>query len=59
MNARLSTRALALAGARHPWRTIAAWMVVAVLAAVAIGALLPGALISGGNPVNNPQSQCA
>jgi uncharacterized membrane protein YdfJ with MMPL/SSD domain len=59
MNARLSTRALALAGARHPWRTIAAWTAVAVLAAVAIGALLPGALISGGNPINNPQSQRA
>jgi uncharacterized membrane protein YdfJ with MMPL/SSD domain len=55
-NPKLSTRALALASARHPWRTIAGWTVVAVLAAVAIGALLPGALISGGNPTNNPQS---
>jgi hypothetical protein len=26
---------------------------------VAIAALLPGALISGGNPINNPQSQRA
>ena len=59
MKKRLSTRALALAAARNPWRTIAVWMVVAVLAAVAIGSLLSGALISGGNPINNPQSQRA
>src|SRR5919204_115727 len=54
-----SPRALAQASSRHPWRTVTGWALVGVLAVVAIGALLPGALISGGNPTNNPQSQRA
>jgi uncharacterized membrane protein YdfJ with MMPL/SSD domain len=56
MRARLSTRALALASARHPWRTIAAWLATTVVAIVAIGALLGGALTSEGRPTNNPES---
>src|SRR5919106_2617718 len=56
---RLSTRSMAQASARHPWRTIAVWTAVVVLAVAAIATLLPGALISGGSPTNNPQSQRA
>jgi uncharacterized membrane protein YdfJ with MMPL/SSD domain len=51
--------ALVLASARHPWRTIGAWIVAIVIAIVAIGALLSGALTTEGNPTNNPQSQRA
>src|SRR5262245_24692561 len=50
---------LALACARRPRRTIGAWAVAVVLAVVAIGALLGGALSSEGNPTNNPESQRA
>ncbi len=56
---KLSTQALALASARHPWRTIAAWAVAAVLAFVAIGVLLGGSLTSTGNPTGKPQSERA
>jgi uncharacterized membrane protein YdfJ with MMPL/SSD domain len=56
---KLSTQALALASARHPWRTIGLWVVCVVVAAVAIGALLGGALTTEGNPTNNPQSERA
>src|SRR6266536_1218178 len=52
-------RALVLASARHPWRTIGAWVATMVLAVVAIGALLGGALTTEGNPTNNPQSERA
>src|SRR5262245_26669726 len=45
--------------ARHPWRTVAAWVVLVVLGVVAIGALLGGALTTEGNPTNNPQSERA
>jgi uncharacterized membrane protein YdfJ with MMPL/SSD domain len=48
-----------LASARHPWRTIGAWVAAFVISIVAIGALLGGALTSEGNPTNNPQSQRA
>ena len=50
---------LALASARHPRRTIGAWMVAMLIAFVAIGALLGGALTTEGKPTNNPQSQRA
>ena len=50
---------LALACARHPWRAIGAWLTAMVVAVVAIGALLGGALTTEGNPTNNPQSQRA
>jgi uncharacterized membrane protein YdfJ with MMPL/SSD domain len=51
--------ALVLASARHPWRTIGAWIAAFVIAIVAIGALLGGALTTEGKPTNNPQSQRA
>jgi RND superfamily putative drug exporter len=47
---------LARASARHPWRTIAAWIVVSVLATIAIGGLLGGSLTTEGKPTNDPQS---
>src|SRR5215831_21421958 len=50
---------IALASARHPRRTIGAWIAAVVLAVVAIGALLGGALTTEGNPTNNPQSERA
>src|SRR5262249_40216818 len=56
---RHSTQALALLSARHPWRVVAAWLVAVVVAAVAIGSLLGGALTTEGNPTNDPQSQRA
>ena len=54
-----STEKLAMMSARHPWRTIGAWVVAMVAAVVAIGALLGGALTTEGNPTNNPQSERA
>ena len=55
----MGLQGIALACARHPWRTIAAWIALVVLAILAIGALLGGALTTGGNPTNDPQSQRA
>ena len=55
----LSTQRLAMMSARHPWRTIGAWIAAVVVAVVAIGTLLGGALTTEGNPTNNPQSQRA
>jgi uncharacterized membrane protein YdfJ with MMPL/SSD domain len=56
---RLSTQALAAACARHPWRTIAGWVAVAVLAIMAIATLLSGSLTTEGAPTNNPESERA
>src|SRR6266545_7101038 len=53
---KLSTQALASTSARHPWRTIGAWVAAMVIAIVAVGALLGGALTTEGKPTNNPQS---
>jgi uncharacterized membrane protein YdfJ with MMPL/SSD domain len=50
---------LALASARHPRRTVGAWIAAMLVAFVAIGALLGGALTTEGKPTNNPQSQRA
>jgi uncharacterized membrane protein YdfJ with MMPL/SSD domain len=50
---------IVLASARHPWRTIGAWIAAFVIAIVAIGALLGGALTTEGKPTNNPQSERA
>src|SRR5215831_13229714 len=50
---------LALACARNPWRSIGAWLAAMLVAVVAIGALLGGALTTERNPTNNPQSQRA
>src|SRR4029450_4221537 len=52
-------RRVALASARHPRRTIGAWVAAMLIAFVAIGTLLGGALTTEGNPTNNPQSQRA
>jgi uncharacterized membrane protein YdfJ with MMPL/SSD domain len=52
----LSTQGLASASARHPWRTIGAWVALSVLAIAAIAVLLPGSLTTEGTPTNNPES---
>ena len=54
-----STQALASMSARHPWRIIGSWIVVAALAVVAIGGLLGGSLTTEGKPTNNPESERA
>jgi uncharacterized membrane protein YdfJ with MMPL/SSD domain len=56
---KLSAQTLAMMSARHPWRTIAAWIALVVAGVVAIGVLLGGALTTEGKPTNNPQSQRA
>ena len=38
----ISTGSLAVAGARHPWRAISAWLAATVLAIAAIATLLGG-----------------
>jgi uncharacterized membrane protein YdfJ with MMPL/SSD domain len=55
----LSTTSLASASARHPWKAIGAWIVVTVLAIVAIVTLLGGSLTTEGAPTNNPESERA
>ena len=55
----LSTKSLAAASARHPWRTIVAWIVVLVLAVAAIATLLGGSLTTEGAPTNDPESERA
>jgi putative drug exporter of the RND superfamily len=52
-------RTLVTASARHPWRTVGAWVAAMLVAVVAIGALLGGALTTEGKPTNNPQSERA
>ena len=56
MRRRLSTQSLASASARHPWRTIGAWVAVPVLSVVAIMTLLGGSLTTEGEPTNNPEA---
>jgi uncharacterized membrane protein YdfJ with MMPL/SSD domain len=48
---------VALACARHPWRTVAAWVTAIVLAFAVTATLLPGSLTSEGHVTNNPQSE--
>ena len=55
----LSTRALAAASARHPWRVLAAWLVVTLTAFAAIALLLGGSLTTEGRPTNDPESLAA
>jgi uncharacterized membrane protein YdfJ with MMPL/SSD domain len=55
---KLSTQTLASASARHPWRTIGAWIAVSLLAMVAIAFGL-GNLTTEGAPTNNPESERA
>ena len=50
------TGRLAAACARHPWRTIGAWVSAIVLAFVLTGALLPGSLTSEGHVTSSPES---
>src|SRR5262249_9428686 len=56
---RSTTQALALASARHPWRTVGAWVAAVLIAIVAIAGLLGGQLTTEGNPTNNPESERA
>jgi putative drug exporter of the RND superfamily len=56
---RLSTQTVAAASARHPWRTISAWIAIVVLAVFAIVTLLGGSLTTEGAPTNNPESERA
>jgi putative drug exporter of the RND superfamily len=56
---KLSTKALAAASARHPWRVVAGWVAVAILATLAIVTLLGGSLTTEGAPTNNPESERA
>jgi putative drug exporter of the RND superfamily len=53
----LSPRALARACSRHPWRTIAAWVVALVLAVGAIGTLLE--FTTESEVLNDPESEQA
>jgi uncharacterized membrane protein YdfJ with MMPL/SSD domain len=55
----LSIRSLVLGSATHPWRTISAWVVAAVLAIVAVGALLGDSLSSENHPTDTRESQRA
>ena len=50
------TQRLAVACARHPWRTVAAWIGAIVVAFVLVGALLGANLTGEGNVTNNPES---
>jgi uncharacterized membrane protein YdfJ with MMPL/SSD domain len=54
-----SIRSLVLSSAAHPWRTISAWVIAAVLAVVAIGSLLGDSLSSENHPTDNRESQRA
>ncbi len=56
---KLSTQNITAASARHPWRTIGAWIVTFVLAIAAIGILLGDSLTTEGAPTNNPESERA
>jgi uncharacterized membrane protein YdfJ with MMPL/SSD domain len=50
------TQRLAVLCARHPWRTIAAWIGAIVVAVVLVGALLGDNLTSEGEVTNDPES---
>jgi putative drug exporter of the RND superfamily len=56
---KLSTQTIAAASARHPWRTIGAWIAIVVLAIVAIVTFLGGSLTTEGAPTNDPESERA
>ncbi|HMB18192.1 MAG TPA: hypothetical protein VKO41_02660, partial [Gaiellaceae bacterium] len=53
------TRRLAAASARHPWRTVGAWLVACLLAIVAIALFLGDALTGEAEQLNNPESEQA
>jgi RND superfamily putative drug exporter len=50
------TQRLAFLCARHPWRTVAAWIGAIVVAVVLVGALLGDNLTSEGHVTNDPES---
>jgi uncharacterized membrane protein YdfJ with MMPL/SSD domain len=50
------TERLAVLCARHPWRTVSAWIGAIVVAVVLVGALLGDNLTSEGHVTNNPES---
>jgi RND superfamily putative drug exporter len=52
----LSPTNLARAGARHPWRTIGAWLVVLAVAIALVVTLLGDALVTDYSLTNNPES---
>ena len=56
---KMSTQTLATASARHPWRTLLAWIAVFAAAIVAIVALLGDGLTTDDAPTNNPESERA
>ena len=56
---KLSTTSLAAASARHPWRVVATWIALVVLAMLAVVTLLGGSLTTEGQPTNNPESERA
>jgi uncharacterized membrane protein YdfJ with MMPL/SSD domain len=51
-----STRGIASACARHPWRVIGTWIALIVLSLAAVAILLPGNLTTEGKPTSNPES---
>jgi uncharacterized membrane protein YdfJ with MMPL/SSD domain len=53
------TQRLALAAARHPWRTIAAWIAAILVSFVLIVFFLGDALTGEAEQLNNPESQQA
>jgi uncharacterized membrane protein YdfJ with MMPL/SSD domain len=50
------TQKLATLCARHPWRTVTAWVGAIVIAVVLVGTLLGSNLTSEGDVTNNPES---
>ncbi|HWO73801.1 MAG TPA: MMPL family transporter, partial [Dehalococcoidia bacterium] len=56
MSFSLSPTAVARGSARHPWRTVALWVVLLVASFGLIGALLSDALTNEASATNNPES---
>ena len=55
----MNTEYLARAAARHPWRTIAAWVATIAVAFVAVAALLGDGLSTEAQLTNDPESERA
>src|SRR5687767_6824964 len=55
-NRLFSTAGLARASAHHPWRTVAAWVVVLVLA-VAVQGVFPANTTTDASLLNDPEAQ--
>ena len=56
---RLSTQSLARSSSRHPWRTIALWVLAIVVAGGLISSLLSDALTHAANFTNRPEAKQA